>query len=108
MYTVNSSRKYGIRKIKIIITNKFRFFAFISVVLTFTALLFCSVQVMGNGPSHTKSYVIKQGDSLWSLASKYGNGYDNRIYVHLVKKLNNLDSSDIYPGMLIKLPHNGS
>ncbi len=42
-------------------------------------------------------YIIKPGDSLWKIATKCGATVDDIV------KLNNLDSTVIYPGQIIKL-----
>ena len=43
-------------------------------------------------------YVVKKGDSLWSIASKNNTTVDN------IKKLNNLSSNTLQIGQLLKLP----
>ena len=50
------------------------------------------VQIMG-----VVDYIIKPGDSLWKIANKCGATVDDIV------KLNNLDSTIIYPGQIIKL-----
>lgn len=57
-------------------------------------------------PSNMEGYyVVKKGDSLWSIASK------NNITVNELKALNNLSSNTLQIGQLLKLPtsnNNGS
>lgn len=43
-------------------------------------------------------YIVKKGDSLWSIASK------NNTSVNEIKKLNNLSSNNLSIGQLLKLP----
>lgn len=44
------------------------------------------------------SYIVKSGDSLWSIANKYSN-----ISVDNLKKWNNISSNQLKPGMRLKL-----
>lgn len=54
-----------------------------------------------NGYGKTSSvYIVKKGDTLWTIASKYlgdGNKYKQ------IKQLNGLKSDTIYPGQKLKL-----
>ena len=48
---------------------------------------------------------IKSGDTLWDLAKKYTpKGKDLRKTIYEISILNELDSADIYPGQIIKIP----
>lgn len=52
-------------------------------------------------PANTKNYyIVKKGDSLWSIASK------NNTTVNKLKSLNNLSSNTLSIGQLLKLPTN--
>lgn len=42
-------------------------------------------------------YIVKKGDSLWSIASKNGTTVDN------IKRLNNLTNNNLYVGQILKL-----
>ena len=51
--------------------------------------------------SNTKTYTVKSGDTLWSIAAKYlGAGYK----YPQIKKLNNLKSNTIKIGQVLQLP----
>ncbi len=50
-----------------------------------------------NQPSNTDLYVVKKGDSLWSIAKKYG------ISVDELKSLNNLNSNLLSIGQTLKI-----
>ena len=53
------------------------------------------------GSSSTKTYTVKTGDTLWDIAQNLlGNG---ARYKEIVS-LNNLHSSIIYPGQVLKIP----
>ena len=45
----------------------------------------------------TTVYTVKSGDSLWSIAKKYG------VTVDHIKKLNNLKTNDLKVGQKLKL-----
>ncbi len=48
---------------------------------------------------------IKSGDTLWDLAKRYTpKGKDLRKTIYEISTLNELVSSDIYPGQIIKIP----
>ena len=63
--------------------------------------------VRNSGKSEFKtyeSYIIKSGDTLWSISKKYkpeNVGY--REYIYELRKSNGIDSN-IYPGQIIKIP----
>jgi len=48
---------------------------------------------------------IKPGDTLWDLAKKFGNSSkDIRKIVFEICEINHLDTFNIYPGQMIKIP----
>ena len=61
---------------------------------------YCTVK--GSSTAATKSYTVKSGDSLWSIAAKQlGNGSRYKE----IKSLNGLSSDTIYAGQVLKLPN---
>jgi LysM repeat protein len=51
-----------------------------------------------------KIITVKRGDTLWDIASKYGNkNTDIRQTIFEIQKLNNLSSSMLYEGEEIKV-----
>ena len=52
------------------------------------------------------SYVVKSGDSLWTIAEDYmpESKDDVREFVHEIKQVNHLESDHIYGGQLIAVP----
>lgn len=48
-------------------------------------------------------HVISKGETLWSLASRYGSG-DPREFIHDVRVLNGLKGPTIFPGQELVLP----
>lgn len=55
-----------------------------------------------------KEITVKQGDTLWSIAQKYGPvKQDIRKTVYDLKKINKLEREDyIYPGQILLIPDN--
>ena len=48
---------------------------------------------------------VVEGDTLWIIALDYiSDGYDVREMVYNIKKVNEMDTSYIYPGDLLKIP----
>jgi nucleoid-associated protein YgaU len=60
------------------------------------------------GEENKEKYVeiyIKPGDTLWDLARKFGNSNkDVRKIVFEICEINHLDTLNIYPGQMIKIP----
>ena len=62
---------------------------------------FSSVSKTNKGDSKAASsstYVVKTGDSLWSIANKFDN-----VSIKNLKKLNNLKGNKLKPGMVLKI-----
>lgn len=53
---------------------------------------------ISNNPEKYLIYTVKSGDSLWSIARKH------RGNVEVIKKINSLKSTLIYPGQKLKIP----
>lgn len=49
-------------------------------------------------------HVVAPGETLWSLAERFGGQQDPRNYVDDVVSLNNLRAATLYPGEKITLP----
>jgi len=57
--------------------------------------------------SITQNVVVKSGDTLWGIASKYTEpSKDIRKLVREICKINGIDQYKIYPGQVIKVPIN--
>lgn len=56
-----------------------------------------------NKVTPTETVMVRSGDTLWSIASERCDG-DVRPCIALIKKINDLDSSDIYPGQQLTVP----
>ncbi|MBT9133280.1 MAG: Cell division suppressor protein YneA [Firmicutes bacterium] len=57
-------------------------------------------------PSSYLMYEVLRGDTLWAIATKFGPPHlDRRTYIYHVRKLNDLmDSANIVPGQVLRLP----
>ncbi|MEW9123219.1 MAG: LysM peptidoglycan-binding domain-containing protein [Thermotaleaceae bacterium] len=98
------------KKKKGIIKNPFRFILtlFILIIIfvssTGTFMKVSSAESMEKEKNYFEMY-IKPGDTLWDLAKKYTKeGKDIRKTLYEISLLNNLKTSDIYPGQIIKIP----
>lgn len=54
--------------------------------------------------SAPRTHVVQSGESLWSLAGEFGGAGDPREFVYRIKKLNGLETSDVFPGQKLILP----
>jgi nucleoid-associated protein YgaU len=53
------------------------------------------------------TYVVKAGDTLWSIAEGHAPGEDPRVVVHQIAELNDLDGGPLVPGRALVLPDAG-
>ena len=93
------------------IVNKRKFIRTISVLmLIFIGLLILTKNTYSKGETAYKENYIYSGDTLWSVAreeiqnNEYFENKDIRDVVYEIKKVNNLDSADLFDGQKIKIP----
>ena len=49
-------------------------------------------------------YIVQPGDTLWGIATEYApKGMDKREYIFNIRKDNGLETSEIYPDMVIEI-----
>ena len=54
---------------------------------------------------HTQTITVKSGDTIWSIAGKWsGEREDVNDVIHRIYEANNLNSQQIYPGQILKVP----
>ena len=52
-----------------------------------------------------ESIVISNGDSLWNIAKRYKTDeVDTRKFIHIIKEINMLSTSEIFEGQELKIP----
>ena len=91
-------------KKKYVLKNKKRFFSFLFFTIFLTFTLIYTVSVAGFTDKKYISVRVGEGDSLWSIASKYGGNTDIRKKIYLIKKLNHMDSSDLSENVSLLVP----
>lgn len=91
---------------KYVLKNKKKFYSFIFIISLVAFLIIYTNSVAGYEEPQYQSIVVSSGDTLWSIAKKYGNDSDIREYIHKVKEINNLDSSVLYDNTAILVPIN--
>ena len=56
-------------------------------------------------PAH--AYVVRPGDSVWSIAERFGAGGDPRSLVDTIIARNHIDPGSIVPGQTLLIPSSG-
>ena len=54
-----------------------------------------------------ETYVVKAGDTLWSIAERHAPGEDPRLVIHEIGQLNDLDGGPLVPGRALALADAG-
>lgn len=95
-------------KYKIVNRVKFNIFIITTVsIIALTVLLFAN-----NNKAYSSTYknlykevMVSKGDTLWKIALKnMPDGYDVRRMIYEIREFNNMDSANIYPGDILKVP----
>ena len=92
------------------IVNPRRFFAFLTFIFMLISILI--IIFINSSKAHSsiyqtkfKEYHIVNGDNLWNISARnIPEGYDIRKMIYEIKELNQMDTSYIYPGEIIKIP----
>lgn len=79
------------------------FYIVLIISVLFTITVFAS-QTRSKSPITYTHVVIEKGDTLWDFARKYYPNKDVRNGVWEIKRINNLSSSTIYEGQVLKVP----
>lgn len=94
--------------VKLRIVSKTRFITSLVILLLIFYLLFNALfktnVVEGMEESNFIEIHVKYGDTLWHLAEKFSPNQDIRKSLYEISSLNQLKSSEIYPGQVIKIP----
>lgn len=81
----------------------FLVFTFLLVAITVSFILNNNI-ARGSGLNETLHIVVKEGDTLWELASNHMHRQDIRKGVESIRRENNLKDAIIVPGQEIKIP----
>lgn len=92
------------------IVNKRRFYLFITSLFVVIAMIIFSL--VSNNKVHSSIYEVNytevrvvEGDTLWNIALAYlPENTDIRKVIYDIKRFNNMSTSYIYPGDIIKIP----
>lgn len=98
---------------RIVIYNPKRFFLFTTILILIFSIIIANIFNLNksygqyaNKESEYNHYVIKKGDTLWSIVNNhYSNKYDPRELIYQIKNLNELEDNIIYEGDTLKLPN---
>ena len=93
-----------------VIINKRRFFTFITVTLLILIVLVTLVTTSNISHSQEEinynEYRVGKGDTLWKISDYYSYGsMDIREFIYKIRELNDMKTSAIYEGDIIKIPH---
>ncbi len=61
-------------------------------------------RAVGDRPARTATYVVRPGDTLWSIAVRVSPGSDPRGVVDQIARANGVDATHLVPGQEILLP----
>ncbi len=105
----NKSQHTNRRRKKYKITSKFRFITSIIVMTCMAIGLFGAVSGLDisralEKPQYTQVEIV-YGDTLWTIADTYkSNDTDTRRAIFEICKVNDIEASDLTPGMVISVP----
>lgn len=95
-----------LNRYKVTDLQKFKRFMFISILLI-SILVFASMATLN---AYSKDipkfdYIdVKEGDTLWSIASGYSDNKEIREVIYEISKINNIQNASIYPDDIILIP----
>ncbi len=101
--SVRYNRKYKFNKERFIksLTITIAVILAIIIFLSITGALFSNA----NKLQRYDGYEVVYGDTLWTIAQKYQNEYDDiRHFIFAIKEVNHLQGDYIFPGQQLKIP----
>jgi LysM repeat protein len=91
-------------KKRYVLKNRTRFSTFVIVVMVIVTTILLASTVYGYKESSYKTITVKQGDTLWNIAKKNNTNKDIRRFVYEIKKVNNMNTSEILSGQELQIP----
>lgn len=74
------------------------------IALCLLVVVLIGLSCKANVQTEKYEYIVKAGDTLWSIADEYApKGTDKREYIYNVKKDNGLKNSNLYPDMVLEI-----
>jgi nucleoid-associated protein YgaU len=58
----------------------------------------------GMAPASHRTYVVRQGDTLWTIAARVAHGGDPRPLVNAIEAENAVSAGSLVPGMTLSIP----
>lgn len=89
---------------KYILRNRKRFFSFLFLISLVISILVYTTSVSGYKEPQYQYISIESGDTLWSIAEKYGANSNIRKFIHEIKEVNNMESDLIYSNTTLLVP----
>lgn len=93
-----------ITKKKFVLKNRRRFSTFISILLVLSVFIVFTSTAYSNKEQQFETIKVRQGDTLWTIASEFSEHTDIRELIFNIKKENKLASSEIIAGTELKIP----
>ena len=63
-----------------------------------------AVGLRGAPEANATTYVVRPGDTLWSIATRFRPGTDPRLVVDRIARANDLDAGALVPGQQVTIP----
>lgn len=105
MNTYTSTKLKRILYRRAIRRSRMRAFALLSVIAVIVGGMMFAHRTVANERFDVVTVTVKEGDTLWGLASKYGGGNgDVRKLVYKISKLNSIDNACVRAGDVIYIP----
>lgn len=77
----------------------------ITVFLLLSLTIVFAINSQGSKVIEYQQIVVEQGDTLWSIASRYNQeNQDTRRIINQIKRINKLDDVILQPGQTIRVP----